>query len=272
MLVKKENRRACVLGQTPRMLFIVGVLMLLAARLPSTTAKRFTIKDKDGKSSVLIDINFSINLIAKKDGEVVATKKLNSNQIQNARLGGMWTGFKSVLFEFYSFRNTGFLLSYTFDLDGSPGNVSMTRSLYMTPKKTLLRAYSPLKNIKFEVPDRLNLGEGTTSFLCDKTETVFFKKVSQRSDGYEYSVEMETTSFRVQAFSVKSSYFSRSTPYECKDPSSSGSNSKRTAIIVGSVVGGVVLVAVVVAAVVAIVYFRRKRSSGISKSDGSDNL
>ncbi|GFR86214.1 hypothetical protein ElyMa_004194200 [Elysia marginata] len=266
MFITNEKRNLSVAGHTPRLLLPV-VAVLLLALLPNTSAllRRFILRDKNNdKISVIMDIEFTMNLVVKKDDKVVSKIELNHYHIDEARLGGMWTGVKNIQFDFVSLKVEGLVLSYTFDLDGSPGNVFMSRALYLTPEKAFWRVYSPLKNLRFEVPDRLSLGDEKKSFLCDKKETVFFKKVSQRSDGYEYLVKMETTYFQVQAFSIKGQGFSSYDPTECKDAPWSAPISKNIAfaIIVGSVVGGIVLMTVVVVVVVTIVRVRRNRDSG----------
>ncbi|GFR96317.1 hypothetical protein ElyMa_006295000 [Elysia marginata] len=247
--------------------------LVLTFLLPNTAATTFYINDKEGQTSVIINIEFTLKLtytVHGDSGEAAGSRVLNENDFR-PRLVGSWTGYKTVQFENRLYAIDELFLYYTFELDGSPGNVSLARSVYMTPRHTFAGNRSPLENLKFEAVDRLNLGDGEKAYECDKTETMSFKKVSRKADDYDYSVEMETTLFHAQAFSVNGLNFND--PVRCEDmPStSSGSNSKKVAIIVGSVVGGVVLVAAVVAVVVFVIVRHKKAKIQMSPGLGLDN-
>ncbi|GFR83445.1 hypothetical protein ElyMa_000649600 [Elysia marginata] len=234
-------------------------MILLLAIAPGSEARRFfQIRSKaTGEIVVLLDVEFTLSLTAHKDGQEVGKKQLTEQDIAQVRLFEFAT--RLVYLDFGQRDRKSAVLTYGFYRFKSPDKVGLSRFFELFPDVMFDKVESKLAGINFQDPGSTlaDLGDTDKSYLCNRTQRIPFHKTSKEKDGYEYSVDLETTYFHSQAFTCpQDGKFSPGAPTVCPRPDNS--RSVPVAIIAGSVAGGVVLMALIAAILVWAVRYRRR--------------
>lgn len=238
-------------------LLLHTVVILLVSTISVTSGKLFEAPSKyTGRIEVLLDIDFTLHLKAKKDGKKVCTKKLTDHDVDMVRL--LETSSRNLFtleLVFTEPNGESCALAYRFLRYDSPDIVGLSKEVYFTPAMAFDQVDSSIEQVKFDEPGHRqeNIGNYKKSYLCNRTEVVSFKKSSQENDDYHYCVKLETRHFHVQAFVVRDGGFSPEPPTVCEDPSESG----ELAIVIGTAVGSIFLLVVV--AVIMCLLVRQKR-------------